>query len=214
VNDNPLLLAALDYAARGWRVIPLHHIVEGVCTCEKDCGKSKGKHPRTCNGVKDGTTDAETIRRWWEETPLANIGVCTGQASGVFMLGPDGNRGIADLAKMEGKYGLLPLTPRAKSGSGGRHCYFAWPSEGGIINRRNHQGLAIDVRGEGGHFVAPPSRNANGPYVWEDHPAQVPLAEASEWLLQLCRADGKAKEQAQTPKNGVGAAPGHGRPLG
>jgi hypothetical protein len=190
-SDNPLLQGALQCARRGWRVIPLHHVVDGVCTCGEDCGTSKGKHPRTAHGLKDGATDAETICGWWERWPSANVGVCTGQASGVWMLGPDGAKGIDDLAELERQHGPLPRTPKAQSGSGGRHYYFSWPANGGVINRKNHNGLAIDVRGEGGIFVAPPSRNKNGPYVWEVHPDECPLAEAPDWLLQWCRADGK-----------------------
>src|SRR5262245_44815036 len=83
-----LLAAALAYASRGWRVIPLHHVVNGKCSCSKaDCG-SPGKHPRTQHGVKDGTTDASTIRGWWQTWPSANVAICTGPESGLWVLGP------------------------------------------------------------------------------------------------------------------------------
>jgi hypothetical protein len=63
-EESQLLLAASDYAHRGWRVLPLHGIVEGKCTCgKKDCG-SPGKHPRTPRGFKDATINENIIMSW------------------------------------------------------------------------------------------------------------------------------------------------------
>jgi hypothetical protein len=33
------------YASLGIRVLPLHGIVGGKCTCGTDCGRDAGKHP-------------------------------------------------------------------------------------------------------------------------------------------------------------------------
>jgi hypothetical protein len=190
-KPSRLLAEALDLAGRGWRIIPLHDVSVGLCSCGKPACGSPGKHPRTVNGLKDGTTDPATIRRWWPRWPSANVGVCTGPDSGVWMLGPDGQAGIDALAELERRHGQLPPTPAAKSGSGGRHYYFRWPAEGGIGNRKNHRGLPIDVRGQGGYFVAPPSRNKNGLYEWEIHPDKSALADAPQWLLDWCRSAGE-----------------------
>ena len=54
---------ALDYAARGWSVFPLHGIsVEEKCTCGKSDCASPGKHPRTRTGLKESTIDE--IKIW------------------------------------------------------------------------------------------------------------------------------------------------------
>lgn len=121
------------------------------------------------------------------------------------MFGPDGQAGIDALAELEREHGELPRTPRAKSGSGGRHYYFRWPAEGGIVNRKNHCDLPIDVRGAGGYAVAPPSRNKNGAYGWEIHPTVCELADAPAWLLEWVRDDGKAAtpKPAGHARNGV-----------
>lgn len=220
-NGNPscaatvkgaLLDGALELAELGWRVIPLHDLSSGACSCGK-VGCSPGKHPRwhkddLSNGLSDGTTDPELIGRWWSRWPTANLGVCTGPDSGLFMLGPDGEAGIEALAELVRKYAGLPRTPTARSGSGGRHYYFRWSADGGgIINRRNHRGLPIDVRGEGGYFVAPPSRNKSGIYVWEIHPSDCELAEAPKWLLAWCRSGGEESKSAGSSLKGTASKP-------
>jgi putative DNA primase/helicase len=198
-NGRPLADAALAYAARGWRVIPLHHVAEGGCSCGKaDCG-SPGKHPLTRNGLRDGTADEATIRGWWREWPLANVGVCTGPESGIWMLGPDAPNGVGALADLERENAPLPPTPQERSGSGGRHLLFRWPADGTVTNRKNHLGVPIDIRGAGGYFVAAPSANGRGPYVWEVPPEDVEPPEAPPWLLAWVRDDGKAR-QAPPPR--------------
>ena len=212
---------AIEYAARGWRVIPLHEVKpNGFCSCLRpglsgggQCSEDKpdgfGKHPRTKNGLADGTTDAKIIRGWWKRWPTANVGVVTGTASGVWMLGPDGPQGLADVKRLVDENGPLPATARAKSGSGGEHYYFRWPADGPpVTQRRNHRGTRIDVRGEGGYFVAPPSRNGNGPYQWIDDTAP---ADAPAWLLDWAR--GTEPKGAPTPPPPAPAAfPTGGKP--
>ena len=141
-NPKPMAEVALEYAARGWRVIPLHEVrPNGLCSCLRpgqlgggQCPKDEpgkfGKHPRTKNGLSDGTTDPKTIRAWWKQWPTANVGVVTGTASGLWMLGPDGPEGLADVKRLVDENSPLPATARARSGSGGEHYYFRWPADG------------------------------------------------------------------------------------
>ena len=78
-----LITEALQYGLRGWPVLALHTIKDGVCTCSKRtaCG-SPGKHPRTQHGVKDASTDTKIIADWWTRWPDANLGIATGAKSG------------------------------------------------------------------------------------------------------------------------------------
>jgi len=108
------------------------------------------------------------------------------------MLGPDGPEGIHALGELEQHLGLLPRTPQAKSGSGGQHLLFRWPEDGGIINADKHRDVPIDLRGEGGYFVAAPSCNANGPYVWEIKPTDCQVAEAPAPWIDWCRTKKKS----------------------
>src|SRR5262245_51970481 len=160
--ENQYLDAALSYAARGMRVLPLHTVVDGKCTCDfADCD-SPGKHPLTRNGVQDSTVNEATIRAWWTEAPIANVGVMTGPESGVWTLDADGRAGVEALARLVQENGPLPPGPRSRTGGGGCHLLFSYPLAGKKIkNAANVNGLPIDVRGASGYIVAPPSRHAS-----------------------------------------------------
>jgi hypothetical protein len=144
------------------------------------------------HGLTNATTDLNLIRTWWERWPFANIAICTGPQSGLFMIGPDGQEGIGAVAELEEHLGVLPRTPQSKTGRGGQHRLFRWPEGGGISNADKHRGVPIDLRGAGGYFVAAPSRNLNGPYVWEIKPTECEVAEAPSTWLQWCRTKKKA----------------------
>ncbi len=67
--------AAARYAEQGWCVLPLHHPVEGGCSCGTTGCTNIGKHPRLTGGFREATTDTEQIRTWWDRWPDANIGI-------------------------------------------------------------------------------------------------------------------------------------------
>jgi len=167
--------AALALAGLGWPVFP---IVEGT------------KAPRTASGFKDASTNARQIRRWWDDHPDDSIAVRTGQESGVFVLDvdvADGKTGDEALAELEAEHGPLPATVEAITGSGGRHIYLRWRD--GITNARGRLPDGIDVRGEGGYVLAPPSLHpSGGQYQWEATCSPfdgVTVAEPPAWLLTL-----------------------------
>lgn len=160
--------AAIDYIKRGLAVFPL---------------EEKGKRPKTRNGFKDATTDAAQVKAWWQQWPNANIGIATGKRSGgIFVIdldidedkGIDGYHTLEDWQRENGKF---PETWTAITGRGGYHLYFH--SNSGIKNRA---GIidGVDVRGDGGYVVAPPSIHSNGNrYEWEYDPEEYDLADAN-----------------------------------
>lgn len=184
--------AALAYAERfGWAVLPLHSTKDGRCTCGNPGCASPGKHPITPHGVKDANKDPTVITRWWRRWPWANVGVATGAASGVFVLDVDGTAGRESLAELEEKHGKLPDTIEQITGSGGRHILFKYPGQ--PIANKVCLAPGLDVRGDGGYIVAPPSLHVSGRrYEWEvsSRPGAVPLAEAPGWLLELLQPVG------------------------
>ncbi|GGD19447.1 bifunctional DNA primase/polymerase [Sinisalibacter lacisalsi] len=162
---------ALEYAARGWAVFPVHGIVDGICTCgQADCS-SAGKHPLGGRGLKDATTDLNAINEWWSNYPGANIGIATGPISGLFVVDVDdgpSKTGFVSLQTLEAEHGQLPRDVCVRTGSGGLHIYLMNPQ----INVRNSAGKLgenIDIRGDGGYVVAPPSHHVSGNlYAWEE----------------------------------------------
>ena len=195
-TTNPLA-AALGYADRGWSVIPLHTVRDGRCSCGKAKCDSPGKHPHTTHGLKDASTDEQIIRRWWKRWPDANVGVVTGGCSGIVAIDIDPRHGGEDsLADLERDHGELPETVEALTGGGGRHVIFAHPGNGLVIpNSSGKLGPGIDVRGDGGYIVVPPSLHASGTrYAWEQshHSKETDLAPMPPWLSELVRENRQA----------------------
>ena len=177
--------SAMIYAAQyQWRVFPLHWTDDaGMCSCgNAECG-GPGKHPRTPKGCLDATTDADAIRAWWSRWPDANVGIATGSGLVVIDVDPrsGGDDTIVDLRRALGE---LPDTVECLTGGGGRHVYLATAVE--IRNSAGVLGAGVDVRGDGGYVVAPPSRHASGrAYAWESssRPDEVDVADVPKaWL--------------------------------
>ena len=187
-----LLEVAVRYADHGWPVLPLHAPVGRGCSCSlADCG-ALGKHPRTRRGLHEATTDVDQVRAWWNRWPSANIGVTTGAASGLLVVDVDLPHGPASLARLEAEHGKLPPTCEQRTGSGGRQLLFALPEA--EVGNRAAVLPGIDVRGDGGYVVVPPSQHASGDrYEWVE---RVAPAEPPDWLVSLLD---RTRHQAPQP---------------
>lgn len=190
---NPLLDAALAYAARGWPVLPVHTPTEHGCSCRSSACQAVGKHPRTQHGLNDATVDSTVITEWWSTWPDANIGLVTGSRSGLVALDIDTRHGGDDtLAELERKHGPLPETVRNLTG-GGWHEMFAYPNV--PVKSKANLAPGVDIRGDGGYIVAPPSRHASGQnYGWEvgHAPEDLALAPFPAWVLHLSSSSTRA----------------------
>jgi Bifunctional DNA primase/polymerase, N-terminal/AAA domain len=167
---------ALQYAHRGWRVIPI---------------RPGEKHPPIPRWQEAATTLEETIVTWWTG-PYTNhgIGIATGPASGIFVLDIDdkeGNRGYDTLNDLETQHGPLPETLTVITGSGGNHLYFTYPPNQTIRNDHGRRlGSGLDIRGEGGQVVAPGSTHPNGTtYEFDADTEHLEPQPAPQWLLTL-----------------------------
>jgi len=174
---------ALEYAKRGWQVFPLHHIHTGKCSCARPECNSAGKHPRTGQGVLEAITDPATITRWWEQWPLANIGVATGHKSGIIALDLDAKGGgMNNLTLLMDQKGRVE-TLTSITGSGGYHWIFTAPPDARLRSTAGVIAHGIDTRAEGGYIVVPPSNHLSGNlYEWDNAMKPAPLP---EWLLEL-----------------------------
>ena len=145
------LAAALAYARLGWRV---HLLPAGQ------------KAPPLTGWQELATTDPAQIERWWTERPDANVAIATGAGSGIVVIDIDnGDAGDFAFAALQDEHGTLPATVEQLTGAG-RQLFYAHP--GGTIRNRVALATNIDVRGDGGYVVVPPSIHPDGKeYVWE-----------------------------------------------
>jgi putative DNA primase/helicase len=197
--------AAQWYAANGFLVFPLHNAPGGKCSCGDLQCQNPGKHPRTAHGFKDATRDQDRIAAWWRRWPDANIGIPTGAASGLLVVDCDPrNGGPADRSELIERCGPIPDTAEAITGGGGRHLYLRYA--GGAVPKALAPG--IDLKGDGGYVVAPPSIHASGnAYQWDGiagAKALLNLAEPPAWLLEYITAarDGSRQESEAAPGSG------------
>lgn len=163
-TENQLVADALKYAKFGFLVFPVHTVKDGKCTCEKDDCSSPAKHPRTVRGLKQASKDLNLVKNLFGNFNYrsANIAVCTGKESNLVVADVDSAKG----GRIEELYNFVPKeilekTLWIKTG-GGFHLYFSFPQNVEIRNSTSKLGNKIDVRGEGGYVVAPPSMHISG----------------------------------------------------
>ena len=167
------LEAARLYARLGIRVLPVHGIRNGRCTCGKSCGNDAGKHPigvLVRRGVKDATTNDDLIRRWWARWPYANVGIATGRMAspldGLYLWAVDvdpRNGGNDTFVSLLAAAGGSPKTAVSQTGGGGTHWLFV---SNRPFNSRGILGKGIDIKGQDGYIVAPPSVHLSGQRYW------------------------------------------------
>ena len=171
--QQAMYAAALDYAARGWAVLP---------TTQK-------KHPLNSDGSLGASTDYDVITKWWKEYPDAQIGIATGEVSGFWVVDIDEKNGVSGIQSLKEYFGdnldFGDLTPIQKTPSGGFHILYKWDVDNPV---RNAQKIlpGIDIRGVGGFIqAAPSSANIDGEWIsyrWNDNQDTQP---AKEWALTL-----------------------------
>lgn len=209
---------ALRYASLGWKVwwanYPIGFGDSAKCSCRNPdhVGRSAGKHPIGHDWAQSATDKPDVIRSLFSQREDANISIITGAVSRIFVLDLDGQKGIAALIRLIKKHEGRDIEPKNIcdafntvvfiTGSGGYHFIFNHP--GYRVSNKVRIEEGIDVRGEGGQIIAPPSLhwskdtdkdnpNANSPYnLCKNHgplgfedmePGCVPVADAPAWLL-------------------------------
>lgn len=168
-----ILDAALRYLSLGWSVIPL---------------RPRQKQPLVrWQSYQQTRPSIEQVKEWFSDHPDANVGIVTGALSGLVVVDVDPAHGGEDsLVELERGRQALPHTVEALTGGGGRHIYLRHP--GGTVPNKVGLAPGIDVRGDGGMVVAPPSVHpSGGHYEWAParHPDDVQLAAMPVWFLRL-----------------------------
>jgi hypothetical protein len=157
--------------------------------------------PRGTHGHLDASHEVDVVRAWWSKHPKRNIGVATGSRSKISVLDVDPqHRGDKSLLALTRSHGPLPPTISVETPSGGCHFWFRWPADAEIRNSTSKIGPGLDVRGEGGAVVCPPSVLADGRrYRWMPGPKEI--FEAPKWLILLAAPPPQPRPEP-TPING------------
>lgn len=188
--DDTKLNMLRQYLAMRWALVPLHHVSamqeQPYCSCRQgNACTSAGKHPRLAAWQREENlvrTEVQLLQ-WPAET---NWGLATGRASGVWALDIDPkNGGTAALDDLF-RAGLLQRTRRHWTGSGGQHLLYRLPIGWVPTNRTGALPPGIDVRGDGGQIVLPPSVSGVGRYE-VDTTMPLDVSDALPALLDLIR---------------------------
>ena len=175
--------AVLRLARRGWCLFPV---------------AARSKRPLVAEWPERATRDLEVLEAWSLQFPGCNWGLACGPDSGVFVLDVDGDEGAAflcGLIEVHGHEWTDTLNAKTARGS---HLYFNYPADLVIRNSASKLARGVDVRGDGGFVIVPPSVHANGTeYTWGDSGENAPVAFAPAWLLE--RLFVSEHESAPTP---------------
>jgi hypothetical protein len=193
---NANLKAVFDYIDCGFSVFPL---------------RPRSKEPFVSGGFKAATVNRHLAESWWRRLPDAGIGIATGAASNLLVLDIDPrNDGDESYADVRSRFGPWADAPIVHTGGGGTHEWFRYPS-GGPVPCRNHVGglRGLDVKGDGGYIVAPPTIHPNGVAYEFDamFGIEIERPEPPAWLVDLVRAGERIEAESYVAPQWDGTIP-------
>jgi len=137
--------AAIKYQQMGFSVIPVQKNKKPFIKWER---------------YQSEKADLDQIRLWWKEWPNANIGLVTGEISGIDVVDCDSEKGRDALNEFLPDSHIMPISKTPK----GWH-YFFKHSPG--LSNGVRMITDCDLRTTGGYIIVPPSKNGEGKgYAW------------------------------------------------
>ena len=136
-----MISAALSYIDLGYSIIPVQ--------------ANKKPYVKWTEFQKN-PPNREQVTEWWEKWPDAMIGMVSGKVSGIYLVDADSSAAGKHIRE------TCPdiINPQVKTPNGW-HWWFKSDTEIQCHNFRNSAGVDIDVKGDGGYGIVPPSK-ANG----------------------------------------------------
>jgi hypothetical protein len=208
----PLLAAALKLAADARPVFLLGGNKYPVANCAP-CNKAGDDHDKAlcghllCHGFYAATCDPDRIRAMFQHVPRGMLAIRMGVVSGLVGIDVDPRNGGHESMVSLIARGLLPPTSWVQTGSGGTHLYYRHPGTRIGNDEGRKLGPGIDIRGDGGLMIAPPSIHpkTGRPYLWRaalDQAVEMPPA-----LVQACQplpaAESCARPASFTSAEGI-----------
>lgn len=157
---------ATEYVDSGWSILPV---------------RPEEKRPFMTNWLQYTKTRATRtmVENWLNTLSGAGIGAVTGKISNMIVL--DVERDCP--YKIEDLLRKYPTQMIAKSGSGGYHLFYQYPTNVSRVSNRVRIFDGADLRADGGFIVLPPTQHPNGNrYEWLK---RGPLGAFPQSLLDL-----------------------------
>jgi len=137
---------------------------------------------------ENALVDGDQIAQWFRRAQHSQMGIITGACSGIFVVDLDTHKGPSAMAWWQGMLavennGLDLETAIVTTGGGGKQYYFKTPA--GWTPPTNKTAIGVDIRGQGGFVMAPPSMHESGrEYAWDAGcaPWEIDILEAPQWL--------------------------------
>lgn len=162
------------------------------------------KQPIVSGGFHAATADAAELDLLFSAAGARMIGVPTGRASGWVVVDVDVKGGAGGDAWLRDNRHRIPVTRAHATRSGGTHLVFRAPAHVEIRNSNSRIARGVDVRGEGGYVIVPPSPG----YEIAD---ETPIVDMPDWLVEACRTPEAPPPQAYRR---VSTHAGDGSPYG
>lgn len=200
-----MMAAALAYARHGFPVFPCNPISDKARGSKMPLVAGESEKGKRDGGHWLATTDLIQVERWWRRWPGALIGFPSGARTKTVVIDIDPRTSTLEamvaaltawchggLSWADPETGEIILPAVAQTQSGGLHFYFRHDgteikNRAGLFSGFIKSGEAsgdldhIDVRGDGGYVIAPPSVMDNGnAYSWVQRPAKDA---AGGWIL-------------------------------
>jgi hypothetical protein len=152
---------ALEYLRAGLSVIPVKGNAYSTGTNPDERLKDTKAPLVNWTIYQERLPTEKEISDWFRRWPKANVAIVTGRVSGVAVIDFDSQEAI-EWAAPEGLLNTA-LVDTAR----GKHAYFRYPRNGKVNNSVKVKGMSVDVRGNGGYVIAPPSVHMTGfTYRW------------------------------------------------
>jgi len=167
------------YRSLGWQVVPANHPSNG----------SNWKRPSIAWKANQSTlADEDTLEGWFRGRSTDQLGIITGAASGgLFVIDLDTHKTHAASdwwqALLTDHDVMMLDTPMQVTGGGGWQIFLRAPAS--WMPPTNKTSIGVDIRGQGGFVMAPPSSHESGKrYDWKPGcgPWEKPVMEAPRWL--------------------------------
>jgi hypothetical protein len=186
---SPEYEGALRFHKMGFNVVPIRY---------------QTKIPSVAWGQFQTQRISRTQLARWINKFASGVGVIAGASSNIVVIDTDGAEGEAVLCDWGAAHGPLPTTLTIRSGSGrGVHRYFQHPGGGQWVKSVSYSSIKLDIKGDGGIVVLPPTLHKSGArYTVE---IAAPIAALSVGLIEYIeqRAGKPSRTKPSVANNNV-----------